>query len=693
MQRYPAVLSAFKTRAMTPLAAALTLLPAPALADPQWIESIDALYEKAERSAVQVQLTQPFNVVAMEKSSGQQCSVRLQPGFALEPHQGRFGKETLPWQASESLPLTRVQSEWIADQLWVHLYFQRGVACSVQLSADHRNLWVTLSADNTQTSLAQKNALETARQALAQGQPEHAIQVLQNAVDDSRTPTNADVLEYLGVAYERAQRFADATNTYQRYLRQFPESPGKARVGQRLQGITLMQQQPPEALRAATPIRHDESMRWFGVVSNGYQYFSSTIGDEPSRTYQSTWMTDVNLNGRYRGERYDTKVLVSGSYWQDFEEALDEPARLSRAYADVFDKTTGQQIKLGRQNTQGEGVLGRFDGVRYSKSVGDDWHINALAGYPVLSSRQVSIDSERQLAGASVDFEPGESAWRSNIFFTQQTYNGMTDRQATGTEISWLKPDQSYLGYLDYDVFFNELNTVMLNANWYGKQEAYYYLSADYRRSPVLTLNNALIGQGLEDLNALIDAGGFTEQNLEEVALDRTAISTTLAGGINRRWSKHFRWGVDLSGWQLSDTDTSAGVDGFAGTDVETNLSLQLIGNDLWFKHDMSWLTVRYADLTTSQLYSVTAETRLPLGKSNDEHWRIRPRLRVYQRDFTVNSGQQTSIQPLLKLEYTGDPEWAWEANIGTEWLSTEQAGISIDRSDYFVYTRLDWLF
>ena len=63
---------------------------------------------------------------------------------------------------------------------------------------------------------------------------------------------------------------------------------------------------------------------------------------------------------------------------------------------------------------------------------------------------------------------------------------------------------------------------------WFGKNDAYYYLSADYRRSPVLTLDNALIGQGVQDLNALVESGGFTEKTLEEVALDR-AIHDRLA--------------------------------------------------------------------------------------------------------------------------------------------------------------------
>lgn len=667
-------------------------MPMSVHAAPEWVESIDTMYEKPERSAVQIQLAQPFSIAATESGSGTQCSFRLQPGFALAPHQGRFGKDTIPWQPDASLPIVKVLSEWIAEQMWITLVLRREMQCTAQLSADHRTLWVTLSQGSVPSSQALQSALESARQALAKGQPQNAINALQ-AIINTDGANSPEALEYLGVAYERAQRYPQAIKTYRSYLEKFADSPGSARVQQRLQGLVLMQKETPAPLREAKPNQADQSMRWFGVLSNAYQYFGSATGNESMKTYQSTWITDANINGRYRGEQYDTKVFFSGSLWHDFDNNIDKPTRLSRAYIDVFDKNGGQQLKAGRQNTQGEGVLGRFDGVRYSKSLGNEWRVNALAGYPVATSRQVNIDSEHQLFGTSLDYEPGSSAWKSNLFFTQQTYNGMTDRQATGAEVTYMTTTQSWLGYIDYDVFFNELNTFMINANWFGKNDAYYYLSADYRRSPVLTLDNALIGQGVQDLNALVESGGFTEKTLEEVALDRTAVSTTLSGGLNRRWSEHFRWAVDVSGWQLSDTNTSAGVEGFAGTDVETNISLQLISNDLWRPRDMGWYTLRYASLTNSVLYSLTAEVRFPLAIGDNDHWRLRPRLRVYERDFTIGSGKQTSIQPLVKLEYTGNSEWAWETDIGTEFLSTEQAGISMDRKDYFIYTRLDWMF
>ncbi len=662
-------------------------------AEIQWIDGVETLFEKDKKAAVQVQLSKRFSVVSIEKNTGQDCVIRLQPDFTFVPDQGRYGKETLPWQATETLPLSRLHSEWIGDQLWVSLHFEKDVHCQVQSSGDRHNLWVTISPYDTTLAHASSQSLQRAKDAITRGNLDQAITLLNAIANSDGHPDQAESLEYLGVAYERKSRFQEAANSYSRYLALWPDSPGAPRVKQRLQGLSLMNATLPAPLKKSTARRKTPEWKWFGAIGNGYQYYSSQLDKEPRQTYQSTWMTDLDLNGRYNGERYDTRIRLAAGYWKDFENELEQDSRLSRASIDVFDQQTDQQIKLGRQTTQGEGVLGRFDGVHYSIPVGELWRANLLAGSPVYSSRQVSIDSERQLSGASVDFEPANTPWRSNLFLAQQTYNGMTERQAIGTEISYATNAASYIGYVDYDIFFNEPNAVMLNANWYGKQESSYYLGADYRRSPVLLLDNALIGQPVDDLDALLSQGGYNESTLEQIALDRTALSTTLSGGTTQRFNKQYGWGIDLSSWQLSDTDSSAGVESFEGTDVETNIGLQLTGNDLIRNGDLHWLTLRFADLTTSQLVSFTAESRFPLSSANDGQWRLRPRLRLYQRDFTVSDGSQASIQPVLKLEYAGRGSWAGEIDLGAEWLSTDQGGVTVDRIDYIGYARIDWLF
>lgn len=666
----------------------LLLMAGTVHAAPSWVEGINVLYEKPDNAGFQVLLANAFQMAAVESNAGKRCGVRLQPGFSLQSQQERFSAEKLLWDATATLPLESVTSEWVANQLWVQLYFQNTVSCTFQIGANRRTLLVTIRPEDSAATQAINQQLQQAKSALARGDTASAITLYRAILEQPPHPLQQDALEYLGVALERQQDYDRAAKIYQAYLNEYPDAAGVPRVRQRLEGIALMQEVPPPELRKAKTQAGKETTRWFGVLSNSYQHYSSDQGVGEWENLQSAWVTDVNLNGRHRGEEMDVKVLVSAGYWNDFNDETPEPERLSTAYADVYHKSTGQQVRAGRQTTNGEGMLGRYDGVRYSKSLGPQYAVNGIWGHPVISSRDIEINSDTQLYGLSLDITPPQSRWKHNLFVTEQTVNGMLDRQAVGGEVNFIDKNQSWLSYLDYDVNFNELNTVMLNANWFGADESHYYVALDYRRSPVLTLSNALIGQTLTELDQLA-ALGFTDSELEEVALDRSAISQSVSAGTSRRFHPHHRWAVDASLWQLSGLEESVGVPGFDGTDLETNLSVQLISNDILWQRDLSWFTLRYADLTTSQLYSVTAEIRVPI----DSRWRVRPKLQIYERSFTEVDGAETSVQPLVRLEYQPDKAWNFELDAGAEWLSSDQNGFSVERLDYLLYLRGDWLF
>ena len=661
------------------------------LATPSWVEGISVLYEKAASSALQLHLANKFQVAAVESRAGKQCSVRLQPRFDLQRYRERYATETLFWEPNSQLPLAKVSAEWVADQLWVQLYFNQAVSCTFQISAGQSDVWVTLRIADSSQLTEIKVQLAKARAALAQGNNSLAISIYQRLLQLQNNPLQQQTQEYLGVAYERARNFAKAKASYESYLQHYPKGEDSERVKQRLQGVTLTltpNRMVTDTLREPEFGIKKQPWRWFGVLSNSLQTYRSDLGDSDWQTLEESWLTDLNVNGRYRDSDMDAKILLTGSYRQDFANDIDNPERLSNAYGDVFFKQTRQQVRIGRQTTNGEGVLSRYDGLHYSKGLTQRFTVNALWGYPVSSSRDIELNTDTQIYGVSVDYEPVDSDWRSNLFFSEHSQSGRLDRRAVGGEFSYQTRQQSWLAYLDYDIQFSELNTVMLNANWFGKQESHYYLSLDYRRSPVLTLSNALIGQTLTSLDDLADQG-LDDGELEEVALDRTAISQTFALGASRRFHPHYRWATDLSFWELTGTDDSLGVAGFAGTDLEANLSLQLIANDLWLDNDLTWLTLRYADLTNSELYSFVVETRLPLNTK----WRIRPRLQSYQRQFQMIDGSEFSWKPQVRIEYKPGNHWLFEWELGAEWISLEQNNLKVDRTDYFTYLRADWLF
>lgn len=658
------------------------------LAASAWLESINVLFERPDSAAFQLDLANRFQVAAVDSEVGLICVVRLQPAFTEGSTAANSGSEFLPWQASKLLPLKRVNAEWVAGQLWLKFMFARPVSCRFQISADQQSLWATVNTAVTESLSEAREKLDSARAALAQGDAAGAAALYREVLQGPENPLQERALEYLGVAQERLQQFDAAAQSYRRFLDNYPKSNGADRVRQRLAGITLMS--PDEVVVSANKNEPKKAptTRWFGVLSNAYQYYSTDHGGTGSETLQSALITDLYLNGRYRSDTFDTKLVVSGGYWKDFERDTFNPERLSKMYIDTVYRPAGQQLRIGRQSVNGEGILGRFDGLRYHSDVGKRFGVNFVWGYPVQSSRDVSINSDALIYGMSVDLASQQSPWRSNVFVTRQERDNIVEREAVGAEISYQSQRYSWFSYLDYDTSFAELNTALLSGNWFGEDESHYYFSADYRRSPMLSVSNALIGQTVTDLQQLEDSG-ISQNEFETIALDRTSISKSLALGASRRISERWRWSVDTSVWRLTGTPESFGVPGFDGTDLEGNFSVQLIGNDLWMERSISWLTLRYSELTSSSLYSLGMETRFPLG----EHWRLRPKLQFFQRDYTSLDGSQQSIQPGLRLQYEPNDSWTFEFEASAEQLSSDRGGMQFDRNDYFMYLRMDWQF
>jgi tetratricopeptide (TPR) repeat protein len=664
------------------------LVPLSCLAAP--IESLSVLYTRAEGSAVSLELSEAFANIISDRETGELCVYRLIPTESRPPRTRVMGRQIVPWEQRQGIPLERTEVEWRNSQLLLELNFRHSVHCTAQLSKDRRKLWITLRSVDDQITLATREHLELARQSLAEGQIQAAITHYQAILTGPENPLQANALEGLGIAQERQKAWQSAIETYQLYLREYPDNGAATeRVRQRLQGLLLIRNEDPPPLREVTARQHNQPLRWFGVLSGSYQRYQSKIDGSENRTLYSSFNTDINLNGRTRNEDWDTRISLAGSYAYDLENTLDDPQRLSRAYVDVLHRGSGQQLVIGRQRSHGEGLLGRFDGLRYSKSIGEQWGVNLLAGFPVLSSRNLSLESDRQIYGTSLDIKPLNSPWSGNIFLTAQMDNGLTDREALGAEIAFRKASLSGRGYLDYDLFFAELNTLMFNLNWYGEAGQLLYLAVDYRHSPTLTLNNALIGQGVSDLQDLLNQSNLNPGDLTEIALDRTATSQTISFGASADFSENWKWNADLSTWKLSDTESSAGVSGFTGTDQEGALNLQLIANDLMKTGDIHWLTLRLAKMTNSDQISLSGEVLWPLGKG----WRLRPQLRLSQRQFNVSQGQERSIKPRIKLEYLGSKVWNWCLEASQEWIQSSQNQIDVSRQDQYLYSRIDWIF
>ena len=82
--------------------------------------------------------------------------------------------------------------------------------------------------------------------------------------------------------------------------------------------------------------------------------------------------------------------------------------------------------------------------------------------------------------------------------------------------------------------------------------------SADYRRSPFPLLENALVGQSGASLDELLRA--FSEDELRDIAVDRTAETLNYSLGLSRPLGERWQVNADITFTQLAEGPGSAGV-------------------------------------------------------------------------------------------------------------------------------------
>ena len=188
----------------------------------------------------------------------------------------------------------------------------------------------------------------------------------------------------------------------------------------------------------------------------------------------------------------------------------------------------------------------------------------------------------------------------------------------------------------DYDIAFQQLNAATLIGNVKVAQVWILGFDADYRRSPLLELSNALIGQSAPDLTTLRTE--FTPSQIRQLALDRTATSETAVVSVSRPFGERWQFMLDFAALRLSGTPASGGV----ACDVI---------DPAWTKtYRCSWRAraccnrallhifgVRFDDSPTARSTTLSWDARFALPGA----WRIGPRLSVEQLNNAELGGRQ----------------------------------------------------
>lgn len=703
---------------------------------------------KADSVAGCTTLTITFNlriqVLSSFPESGRELHVRLLP---LDNYPAVNMRDSL--RAPLSVPELRsidYEGDNPAGPV-LSLFFTHDMAFSVSPGEKPQTLVIRLAEPGSTACTGEvpasgapsaSDTLETGRlsaeaeQAIKDNNLDRAIQLLTVAVQRPENENSMRARELLGLTRERKGQSAHARAEYEEYLRRYPTGEGSDRVRQRLAALDT----GTPAAQSGSPLRQARGIggngKWaWGLRGSFSQFYfrdqgrtstlntNSTLGveiDNSVNVNQLLTSGDVTLSGG--DDRRQFQLRAAGSYTKNFgtstsittisngNEVLNFRSRpgggttaLTALYLDYAENALNTQVRIGRQSRNTSGVLGRFDGALIGWQANPKLRLNVVGGFPVLSSRQTYVLKERPFYGVSVDIGAKRSPVQTTIYwFDQRAKGGFVDRRSVGLETRFLKPRFNAYGMVDYDVKFSQLNLALASFTYNFPDGSNLSVTGDYRRSPLLTTTNALLGMRVAQLDPLtgipvytLDGSGnalqsminpanpnglrpfFTDAEIYQLALDRTLIAKSATVTYSRPITKKLQVSADFS---LTDTGGTPGLAQRFYTDPAGNLTvpplalydpiaplpatgkeyyygLQLIGSDLLMANDIYILSGRLADTATAKIYTVDLNARIPI-KSN---FRLSPRLRYGFRDGKVTGlvahpGTYRQLQPTIRLNY-----------------------------------------
>lgn len=709
-------------------------------------------------------LTVNFNMRVQVLSSfpamGRELHVRIQP---LDPVGSKLIRDSL--RSPLNLPELR-SIEYEGDNSGgpvLSLFFTKDMRFTVEAGRAPQMVVIQVSqpgqscapggeqpvAPSVAAAGTEQDRAETARliaeseAAIQNSNPDKAIELLTQAAGRPENENTPRAIELLGVTHERKGMTDAARAQYQEYLRRYPTGEASDRVRQRL--ATLDAGTPgsggTQTLRAATE-GSASSWKWGARGSFSQFYFrdqgrtnalntSSTLGTEVDNSVNVNQLLtngDITLSGG--NDKRQFQVRAAGSYTKNFGTSASittinqgsqtqtfrsKPGggieALTAAYFDYTDRELGTQLRVGRQTRNSQGVFGRFDGALLGWQATPKLRFNAVGGFPVFSSRQMKVLTDRPFYGVSVDLGAKRSPIQTTLYwFDQHAKGGFVDRRSVGIETRFLRKSFNAYGLLDYNVNLGDVNMALLSLNYNFPDGSNLSLIGDYRKQPLLGTINAL-NQMIDPANNRIETLAglrpfFTDAQINQLAKDRTLTAKSLTATYTRPITKKLQMSADFS---LTDTGGTPGTAATAGTQAidpilavgkEYFYGLQFIGSDLLMTNDIYILSGRYADTSTSRIYTADFNARVPVT----DKFRLSPRVRYGVRDdkitlATLNPGVFHQFQPTMRFNYYpirhSEIEVEFGGNFSTQrvWNSTSLAYGNISETGWVLSAgyRLDF--
>jgi len=509
--------------------------------------------------------------------------------------------------------------------------------------------------------------LERGKLALKRGRDREAIRFFIQALKTEDKKIAPEAQELLGLARERVGQKNLAIHEYKTYLKQFPDEEGADRVQKRLDNLVGVSKK--HKLRRRRVGRRNEDWRFYGTWSQTYYRGNSkvdtetntggTIVNEPTLTSldQSALFTNLDFTLRKRTRDSDHRVVFSGDNRYNFLDTSSSTSsssksksdsRVRKAYVESKDKEYQYFFKVGRQAGR-YGVLSRFDGLIAGYNPLPKWRVNVIGGQP---DDTIAPQSDRTFWGLSVDAGTFGGNWAGNLYYINATIDTLTDRQAVGSELRFFSTTGSAYALVDYDIYFDDLNILLAQGSWQAPTKTSINLLYDYRNNPPLQTSNALLGEQAKSIDELL--GFRTEDEIFQLARDRTAESKVYALSVVQQIGKKYQLGVDLNRVNVSglpaSTTTTGIIPASDGTGNIDTVVLKGIGIGMLFDNEVSLLGFSNTNNEKFKVKSVFITERLKFFKN----WRVDFNYR-WSKQENSNNSESTRKTPSLKLDYRWD--------------------------------------
>ena len=526
---------------------------------------------------------------------------------------------------------------------------------------------ITPSATTAPTTPYDRDALallDKGRAALARGDNNVAIATLDQLL---RLPPNRysqDAQELIGLARQRAGETIAARKEYELYLRLYPTGEGSDRVRQRIATLdATITTTPPAALKTVKP-RTEAQSTIVGNLSQFYYHGASKLDsttltptanaqNQPSltQTDQSSLVTSLNFTHRYRSEDYDNRLVIRDTFTKNFLKGQEDTNRPSAIYYELKDRKLDYSARVGRQPGGSSGVLGRFDGVLAGYNFSPKWRINVVGGIPA----DISYDSHLSFLGTGIDIGPFAEHWGGSLYTIEQKVDGVTDRHAVGSEIRYFSQVFTMYGLFDYDMEFKTSNIAMVQSNWIATSGTSVHVLLDRRKTPSLSLTNALFGEADTSIKSQLQTKSY--EALKQQALDLTSTTNLYSAGVSQPLSTRWQAGFDVQSAHTSSTVGSANQPAQPDTGTIYTYTGNLIGTGIFTQRDVNVISISHIVAPTYDGNSYSLTNRLLWGAS----WSLDTTLSWYSQHDSSTNTDVDRFSPSLK------PSYKWKQNITLE--------------------------